>query len=472
MQYIPTSENLNGGKKFLIVLLSAFMTGALWRMRGEHGWGSSWGLLMVGLVFTMLVYAVFGYRKKASMGYLTATAAAFMLTPPAWGPILTQITGTVAEQEKDGGIITYSVSPLSGVIFMLCLGFGMACLFAFMLGRFFSDKEYKWYHFVSVVAVYLIIEYAAKASVSHIIVAAVQPESCKMFSMALAEKGESGSLLQVYLHHFNDMAWAKKISGGRNYYSEIEIVSRAIGAAAMLIAVRFGLKDKIGGRIMGAVLASFAFAITAADIIFYVGCGGYHRTQFSTENFFSNGTWSMWEYATGFIAGGLIMAAFMLIPRRTLEQSKSLQDETNPFLKGKPRDIAGMIFIYAFGFCASLIRPVAERLDGSDALYYSAYGVLGAAAIVIGILMLCGKLPAIWKAEVQQFCVKNFHLYFLALIWIYFYSGLWNPDASAEYTVANFLGVKNFVWWLMIISSAAVMVLYYAVFVQKRDKKK
>lgn len=472
MQFLPTSENLNSGKKFLIIVMSAFLTGALWRMRGEHGWGSSWGLLMVGLVFTMLVYAVFGYRKKASMGYLAATAVAFMLTPPAWGPVLTQITGTVVEQEKDGGLVSYNISPFSGVFFMLCLGFGMACLFAFMLGRFFSDKEYKWYHFALAVAVYLVVEYAAKASVSHLIVSAVQPESCKAFTMALTEKGETGSLLQTYLHHFNDIAWAKKITGGRNYYSQVEIVSRALGALAMFVAVRFGLKDKIGGRIMLGIISIFAFSITISDLIFYFGCGGYHRTQFADANFFSNGTWSMWEYATGFIAGGLIMTLFMHLPRRILERGCDIQDETLPFLKGKAKDTVGLLFVYGLGFCASLIRPIAERLQGTDLLYYSAYAVLGIAALVIGILMFNGKLSAIWKAEVQFFSMKNFLLYFLALIWIYFYCGIWNPNASSDYTIPNFLGAKNFVWWMMIASTVVVTALYYVTFKKYKIKKK
>ena len=51
-----------------------------------------------------------------------------MLTCPAWGTLLTQITG-VMEVEYAAGTQTVYVSPVSGVILMLCMGFGIPALF-------------------------------------------------------------------------------------------------------------------------------------------------------------------------------------------------------------------------------------------------------------------------------------------------------------------------------------------------------
>ena len=38
----------------LAVLVGALLLGFLWRVRGEHGWGSSWGLLNAGFVFALI----------------------------------------------------------------------------------------------------------------------------------------------------------------------------------------------------------------------------------------------------------------------------------------------------------------------------------------------------------------------------------------------------------------------------------
>ena len=45
-------------KTALHILLGALLMGLLWRVRGEHGWGSSWGLLNAGFVFTMFLVVI------------------------------------------------------------------------------------------------------------------------------------------------------------------------------------------------------------------------------------------------------------------------------------------------------------------------------------------------------------------------------------------------------------------------------
>ena len=72
----------------LAVLVGALLLGFLWRVRGEHGWGSSWGLLNAGFVFALYLCVVAGARKKMNFIWVSLTAASFMLTTPSWGTLL------------------------------------------------------------------------------------------------------------------------------------------------------------------------------------------------------------------------------------------------------------------------------------------------------------------------------------------------------------------------------------------------
>jgi hypothetical protein len=474
MENILTQQSFGKFKKFLLIIFSAVVVGTAWRIRGEHGWGSSWGLLTVGLMFSLLIYSVFGYRKKASVWYIAAAAISFMLTPPAWGTLLEQITGLVVETEKGGIPVSYNISPWSGIFFMVCLGFGMACLFAVMTARLFSDKQYKWYHFALLGAVYLIVEYAAKASVSHLIVAAVQPETCRVFSSALAEQGTTGALWKLYLQHFSSIGWAKNYAGGRNYFAEVEVVSRALGALALWIAVRFGLKDKICGRVSLSIMGIFAFAITVSDLFFYFGDGGLHRTQYDASQFiFTSCSWSMWEYFTGFIAGGLIMLILLCIPQKVLDRGAEIQDESFPKIQGKLRDIISFVVIFGLCFAATLIRPIALRFENSSILEIAAFASLSVIALIIGLLMVFGKIPAIWNAEPQIFSIKILPIFYLASVWIYFFVGIWEKNLSpTKYIVANFLTERTIIWWIMLASAVAFIAMYYALFGKYTKEKK
>ncbi|MEE1283504.1 MAG: hypothetical protein UHK54_01450, partial [Acutalibacteraceae bacterium] len=76
------------GYQLFTILIGALLMGFLWRVRGTHGWGSSWGLLNAGFIFTMFIIMVIGERKKLNFGWLTITSLSFMLTVPAWGTLL------------------------------------------------------------------------------------------------------------------------------------------------------------------------------------------------------------------------------------------------------------------------------------------------------------------------------------------------------------------------------------------------
>lgn len=381
--------------KMFIVLIGALLMGFLWRVRGTHGWGSSWGLLNAGIVYVLFISAAIGARKKLNLLWTALTALSFMLTTPAWGTLLSQITGRLDLGEAGFAYI----SPLSGVFMMLCLGFGCASLFGIMLGRGFSDKQWKLRDLIILVVIFYAVNLIAKASVSHFILDLVQPESGKVLGDELRAAGIDDSVYKVFLQHFDNDAWAKKHFGvpGRNYFQEIKAISSAISALAVLLATRFIIKDKRAAATGAVTCCAFSLAITVSDLFFFFGNGGYHMLQgYSLPETFA--PWSLWEYFTGFLAGGIITA--FLVNLRPLE------DVNEPTLDIIPQKITN-ILTFLLGLVGmigvSIVRPVLERFDESE---YQVIATVVAVLVSVAIVAILAKKFGITlnKISYEKFC--------------------------------------------------------------------
>lgn len=361
------------------VLVGALLMGFLWRVRGETGWGSSWGLLNAGFVFTMFLCLAKENRKKLDIGWLSLTALSFMLTVPSWGTLLSQITGVLHEPElwKEGDAFVY-VSIPSAIILMLSLGFGLATIYGIMLGRGFSDKQWKVKDFIIVLAVFFISGTIAKATVSHWFLELIQPQAVEIFEKGLAAANVDGDVYTLYLQHFDDLSWGKKFDGGRNYFSSIQAISSVVRSVCSILAVRFIVKDKISTKVGTVVSVAFAFAITVADLFFYFGNGGYHMENPSPFSSFIY-PWGCWEYFTGFISGAII-TAYILKLRNT--------ENVNELAFNKVPEKANTVLTFILGFVfmigVSIVRPVLERFDDSDyQIIATVIAVLVAIAVVV-----------------------------------------------------------------------------------------
>ena len=365
-------------KTALHILLGALLMGLLWRVRGEHGWGSSWGLLNAGFVFTIFLVVVKGSRQKLDIGWLSLTALSFMLTTPGWGTLLSQITGIIydAEDWSVGGSDVYT-SVGSAVFLMLCLGFGLASLFGIMLGRGFSEKQWKIKDIVILLGVFYITDLIASAVISPFILNAVQPEAAQVFEKGLQIQNIDGSAYQVYMEHFKDVSWAKKIDGGRNYFQSCDVITSTIKAIASLLTVRFIIKDKVSAKTGLVVCSAFAIGITVADLFFYFGNGGYHELNpsYLPEFFYA---WGCWEYFTGFIAGGII-TAFIL----KLKPQKDVSDLAFQKVPEKPKAILTFILGTLFMLGVNIVRPVLVRFEDSDFMI-----IATVIAVVYAIIMV------------------------------------------------------------------------------------
>lgn len=366
-------------KNVVAVLVGALLMGFLWRVRGDTGWGSSWGLLNAGFVFTMFIVLVNGERKKLDMSWLTITSLSFMLTVPAWGTLLNQISG-VLHRPTDFGVVNEVVytSVWSAVLIMLSLGFGLATVFGIMLGRGYSDKQWKVKDFIILIAVFYITDLVTKATVSHFILNLIQPEAVDLFSKGLAAEGIEGDVWKVYLQHFDNVSWGKKFEGGRNYFSTIQVISSVFRSAASLIATRFIIKDKISAKTGFVVSSAFAFSITVSDLFFWFGNGGYHMQGESVFTDFIY-PWSCWEYFTGFIAGAII-TAFIL----SMKKTDDVPELAFAKVPEKPTSVLQFVLGFVFMIGVSIVRPVLERFDDSPyQIIATVIAVLFAIAFVV-----------------------------------------------------------------------------------------
>ncbi len=406
--------------KTIIVLIGALLMGFLWRVRGTHGWGSSWGLLNAGIVFILFITAAIGARKKMNFTWTSLTALSFMITVPAWGTLLEQITGVLKLDEG----FAY-ISPWSGVFMMLCLGFGCASVFGVMLGRGFSDKPWKFYHVIIVVAVFFAAYYIAMATVSHWILDLVQPQSAKVFVDELRSVGINDSAYDAFMQHFDNDSWAKKFTlealgrtslAGRNYFQEIMTISSAVSAIAVLLTTRFIIKDKRAAAVGTVTCIAFAIAITIADLFFYFGNGGYRMLQ---GNPFPDtfAPWSLWEYFTGFIAGGII-TAFLV----NLKPKADCSEAAFSKLPGKVSNV----FTFLLGFVGmigiSVVRPVLERFDTSK--YMLVAVIISVLVAVLIVAVLAKKFGAsLQKVSYEKFCTAALPCFVFYIFVAYMFIG-------------------------------------------------
>ena len=397
----------------LSVLVGALLTGFAWRVRGTGGWGSAWGLLNAGMLLTLYLLAVRGKRDGASLSLVAFTAASFMLTAPAWGTLLTQITGQMKVEYAAGEQVVF-VSPFSGVILMLCMGFGLAAVFGVMLGRCFSGHAWRLRDYAAVLLVFLLVAYGTKATVAHPLVRLAQPQTVEAFRQGLAEAGIERTPFAAYLSHFNAEGWAKKIAGGRHYYACVSAFSSALGSMAAILAARFIVKDRYAARIGLTVCSAFAVAITVADLFFWFDNGGYHGLQSFTlpEGW---AAWSLWEYFTGFLAGGAITAVVLKTAPDAPSGERLLRQ-----LPPKVQSVFGCLLIWVGLIGFNAVRPLQRRLDENTVIMIVGIAV-GVIIVLVTMLLLrkkCGwaleqvPMPLLAPALCGAFVLYDTFVYF------------------------------------------------------------
>lgn len=445
-------------RKILIILIGGLLLGFLWRLRGSRGWGSEAGVFNVGFVYLLFITTVLGERKKLDLGWLSLTAMSFILTVPSWGTMVNQMSGIICETEVEGAENFFRyVSPLSGAFMMCCVGLGMAGIYGVLLGRGFSSHQWRVKDFLIVIGAFLIFDVVSKASISHLIVKLVQPGAVDLLEEGLGLAGIEGSAYKVYMQHFGDISWAKKIIGGRNYFSEIQAVSSAFRALGAILAAGFIVKDKTAAKIGAVVCGAFGLSITVSNLFFYFANGGYRQLGEQYEGDFLY-AWSCWEYFTGFIAGVIITAVLI-----SLKKAEDVPETAFLNFPEKPKKI--LIFLAGF-VCTvgvNLIRPVARRFEeSSDAIRITAISsAVILTALLIALLVKRGGVNA-EKMGMKKLSKILLPVFVAFMTLSYFFV------ASAEHRAMY----EAFTLHNILVIASALSVLIYSFIINKKIRRK
>lgn len=357
------------------IVVGALILGVMWRIRGDQGYGGFWGMVAVGQVFCLALFATFGTRDKVGPGIYPLSFLLLAATVGGWGTLNTQITGLLGSDRPfpgAGEVATVAVHPLSGVFLMLCLGFGWAGLFAFLMGRLFGRGPLRGPGVGIALLAYAAASLLAKAVLAPWLLAQVSPSAVDLFSQGLVAHGLDDGVRSFHLAHlFGDDAPEKAIPGGRNYFASVDAIASAFAAVVLWAWVRWVRRDRVAARVLFGICASFALAITVADLWLFLSCGGFRRA-FAPPTWLKG--WEMWEFSTGLLAGLGVMAVLARVgpaaPSARVRKTSRLA--------------AGLIAAVAvFLFHLPLARAIVAREPGLSPLAVSPAVLLLVAAVAI-----------------------------------------------------------------------------------------
>ena len=357
-------NQLNSLQKIFSIIAGAFLIGFAWRVRGNHGFGSMWGMFTVTTTILLLVYALYGKRKAMNYEMIPIVVILAGITTGGWGTLNSQMNGYLSSswnfqgEEVDRFL---EISPYSGLAIMLLLGFGWFPLFAIALGSLFSKKKYEFKDFVIFIGIYYATYFIANLSVSHYILSVINPQAVEGATLGLIDAGHDMTPMKAFITQLGSAAWAKKIPFCRNYFTSVQVISSAIGAFASSLGVGIVLKDKFNAIFSTLINLVCGIAITVADVPLILGSDRGFFAGVETPDFFATCAWSTWEFFTGFFLGLGIMLIIALLPK---EYTNSEEYEYTPLFNNKKATVYFNSFITVFAlFGIVLIRAFAFRLN-------------------------------------------------------------------------------------------------------------
>ena len=357
-------NQLNSLQKIFSIIAGAFLIGFAWRVRGNHGFGSMWGMFTVTTTILLLVYALYGKRKAMNYEMIPIAVILAGITTGGWGTLNSQMNGYLSSswnfqgEEVDRFL---EISPYSGLAIMLLLGFGWFPLFAIALGSLFSKKKYEFKDFVIFIGIYYATYFIANLSVSHYILSVINPQAVEGATLGLIDAGHDMTPMKAFITQLGSAAWAKKIPFCRNYFTSVQVISSAIGAFASSLGVGIVLKDKFNAIFSTLINLVCGIAITVADVPLILGSDRGFFAGVETPDFFATCAWSTWEFFTGFFLGLGIMLIIALLPK---EYTNSEEYEYTPLFNNKKATVYFNSFITVFAlFGIVLIRAFAFRLN-------------------------------------------------------------------------------------------------------------
>ncbi len=452
---MSADNRLGKGRKIASIILGALVCSFMWRVRGEHGFGSALGLAGVFTVMTLLIFDFYGNRAKIKYELLPLGCITAFLATPAWGVVNGLAGGYMrsgAPSPETGEELQYVVNGYHGLIMLLMTGFALVCLYGIFTGTLFSDKEYKFYHYAIYAAVFLAVVYIAKATYAHYLVKLIIPEAEKSFTQFAAAEGLA-SAKQAYLKYFFNYSGLKKLLFGRAYAECVEHIAFASGALALILTALIVFRDKITALVSLIINIFAAIGITVSDI-FLISISDSRGSILygkSIPAFLNINSWGLWEYFTGFFIGFGIMLIIALLPDK---YSAGRHYKNEPAIANKAiRFVYNLLLTFGFALLAVPVRAaglrIADFLEGlnvishskNDLVSYIVTGVTGVicAAVIIAVLkknILDKNLPVPVRKKPLDFAQALLPVYIIIILVIFLI-----PDAEGISFVRA--GIKN-----------------------------
>ena len=402
-------NNTCTGSKIISIILGAIIGGFMWRCRGDGGFGSSWGLYSVGLVFMLLIYHFYGNRKGMKYEMIPLGGLMLGLSVTGYATVIEQLAGVVwSDLPYSGkmlnglepvftgqyGDVYAPINPVSGAVIIFLMAFTLIPLFAFFVTSLFSGKEYKVKHYIIAVAVFMISSLIFKASVSHYIIKLINPEQVAYAAMGLKEYGHNySSPMAAYMSHFMNRSWTQDIAFFENYYMSIEHISDALAVIVLSGYALIFRKDKytaFGSLVLNLLTAVSTTALTPL-VSSHFDSGFFKGVEFSAL-FRKFATWGVWEFFTGLCIGLFIMTFLALTVKK---DSGKAENDMSPLIADKKINFGFNFLLTVFILGVTPARAIGIRF----ARLLENFGVLGddeplgtiltvVLAVIFGVFMI------------------------------------------------------------------------------------
>ena len=455
---LKKTRELSAGTKFISVILCAIMTGFMWRVRGEHGWGSMWGMFAVGVMLTLFIFALFGNRRKMSYEAIPAAVILLGITNGGWGTLNSQMEGFLGSGVDAAATslpASVEISPFSGLGIMLLLGFGWMPLYSLFIGSLFSKREYKIKHYVLLIAIFYAVTYLFKFTVSHYILPLINPQAVEMAAKGIAEKGIELSPMMAYIKNFGSASWAKVVPFCRNYFTSIDVISAASGALISSFAALVFLKDKVTFGISFAMNVVMALSITLADAFMIIDADTGFLAKVNAPAFIANNGWPLWEYFTGFLMGFGVMLILVCLPKK-ISEGETISEYPPVFKKRGLHFAYSTVLTVMFTFGLTLARPAGMRfadwllerniISDEDTVSIIITVILCAIVLIPAFVIskkniVARELNIPFAMRTEDFCIKAIPAYFVMTAFVYFFVGETSHLHFLEFRAAKSLSM-------------------------------
>ena len=396
---IKTSGKPN---KIVSILLGMLLGGFVWNCRGAGGFGSFWGMTIVGTVITLLIFRFYGGRQKLYCELIPVGALLAGMTTPSWGSVNTYMGGLVSSESplaSTGEIGAIDISGYRGMLLMFITGFALLALFSVFVGTLFSERTYKLYHYVILSTVFFAVVYAGRFTFSHNLLSITAPEICDSFKEGLKSCGLDMSAREGYMHFYGNIKGIKEIPYGRAYNECIDHFSYFFASLAVILTTFAVFRDKIAGFSGIFINLITAAGFTVSDIFIISGQKGKFSvlSHINLPAFLKVNDWNLWEYFTGFFIGLSIMLFIALLPSRLTSPNRS--GNTPAFKSNGFGFVYNLVLTFCFAIYAVPVRALGMRtgdlLTGTGILAESADDTV---LIIVCVLLSCILVPVTAKA--------------------------------------------------------------------------